>query len=169
MRKTYELLTSLPENSYFIFSYADVIIFPNRKFDELIKHYIGLSADIVFMKEAPDLEISNIGFSLIKVCEANKKLFRDAIDKCENEPTSLDQSVVNQVLKSYTGKHYYFPSENVGTSSTLIYFKKQSNDVLNNVLNNLIVFQALCNPTHGTDSAVLQKLHQYKMFGINVP
>lgn len=167
LRKTYDILMSLPEDSYFIFSDADVILFPNSQFDQLIKHYIDLSADIVFMKEAPDFEFSNVGFSLIKVCEANKKLFRDAISQIDQEPTGLDGSFINQALKNYKGKHYYFP-DTVATSSTLIYFRNKSNLDLNNLISNLIVFQTLCDPSNGTDSAIQQKIHQYRMFGINI-
>jgi hypothetical protein len=167
LRKTYDILMSLPEDSYFIFSDADVIIVPNN-FDNLIKHYIEISADIVFMKEAPDFEFSNVGFSLIKVCEANKELFRNAISKIEYEPTGLDGSFVNEALKSYTGKHYYFPSDTVGTSSTVIYFQKNHPNTFHDFVKNLIVFQVLCDPTQGTDSAIQQKIQQYRMFGVNI-
>ena len=166
LRKTYEILMSLPENSYFIFSDADILVFPGKNFDKLIQQYIDNDTDIVFMKEAPDFDFSNVGFSLIKVCSANKKLFEDAINQIDASPNGLDGGFVNEALKTYTGKHNYFPTETVGTSSTLIYYQNNEPHNFNTIINNIVVFQALCYPENGLDSAIVQKLKQYEMFGI---
>jgi hypothetical protein len=164
--RTLELLKSLPENSYFMFSDADIIVFPQRGFDKLIQESINSGADIIFMKESPDNNTSNIGFSLIKVCQANRKLFEESLLLMAEMPTGLDQYFVNEALKLYTGKHGYFPTETVGTSSTLIYYQNNEPHNFNTIINNIVVFQALCNPENGTDSAIIQKLKQYEMFGV---
>jgi hypothetical protein len=166
--RTLELLKTLPENSYFLFSDADIIIFPERGLDKLIQNSINSGTDIVFMQESPDKDCSNIGFSLIKVCEANRILFEESLRLMEADPAGLDQCFVNDALKKYTGKHQYFLSELVGTSSTLIYYQRNEPHNFDTIMINYMVFQALCNPENGTDSAIVQKLHQYKMFGINI-
>jgi len=166
--RTLELLKILPENSYFIFSDADIIIFPEKGLDKLIQNNINSGADIVFMKESPDNNTSNIGFSLIKVCEANRNLFEESLRLMKADPTGLDQSFVNKALKIYTGKHEYFPSEFVGTSSTIIYYQSNEPHAFDTIMRNYIVFQALCNPENGTDSAIVQKSQQYNMFGIDI-
>ena len=164
--RTLELLKTLPENSYFMFSDADIIVFPQRGLDKIIEDNINNGIDIVFMRESPGRDCSNIGFSLIKVCDANRKLFEESLRLMEAEPTGLDQYFVNEALKTYTGKHDYFPSETIGTSSTLIYYQNNEPQNFNRIMYNIVVFQALCNPENGTDSAIIQKLKQYEMFGI---
>lgn len=164
--RTLELLKTLPENSYFIFSDADIIVFPQRGLDKIIQDCMNNNLDIVFMREAPGRDCSNIGFSLIKVCDANRKLFEESLKLMEANPTGLDQYFVNEALKIYTGKHDYFPTESVGTSSTLIYYQNNEPHNFNTIMNTIVVFQALCNPENGTDSAIIQKLKQYEMFGI---
>ena len=57
-------------------------------------------------------------------------------------------------------------SETIGTSSTLIYYQNNEPHNFNTIINNIVVFQALCNPENGTDSAIIQKLKQYEMLGI---
>jgi hypothetical protein len=166
--KTLELLKTLPENSYFIFSDADIIIFPQRGLDKIVEEGINTGVDIMFMREAPERDCSNIGFSLIKVCDANRKLFEESLRLMEAEPSGLDQEFVNKALKTYTGKHQYFLPALVGTSSTLISYQNNDPSNFSSIINNIVVFQALCNPENGTDSAIVQKLQQYQMFGIEI-
>jgi hypothetical protein len=166
LEKTFELLNTLAENSYFIFSDADIIVFPNKAFEDLINLYVKVNADIVFMKETPNMLFSNVGFSLIKVCDVNRKLFRQALEMSTNEPTGLDGCFINEALKNYKGSHFYFPTEFVMTSSSLIYYGEKKYDT--KMKEQLMVFQALCDPTQSKESVLYQKLSQYKMLGIPI-
>lgn len=160
LEKTLELLETLPENSYFLFSDADILIFPERNLKGVIDLYISSNTDIVFMREAPDQDVSNIGFSLLKVCEQNRELFRNALTLSKEQPTNLDQTLVNEALKQYRGTHTYFPVEYVMTSSTIIWHTNNKKPI-----NQLMVFQPLCDPREGKESIQQQKLSQYKILG----
>ena len=163
LEKTLELLETLPENSYFVFSDADILLIPNKSIKQMIDSYTSIDADIVFMREAPDQEVSNIGFSLLKVCDVNRELFRNVMKLSKEQPTNLDQGLVNEALKQYTGKHYYFPTEYVMTSSTIIYHQRNRIPI-----HDIMVFQPLCNPSESKEKVMNAKLSQYKMFGFPV-
>lgn len=165
LKKTYELLCTLPEGSYFIFSDADNLLFPGRALEDLLSLYINLQADIVFMRESGKLHFNNVGFSLIRVCDANRELFKAALDRFDQEPGGLDGSFINECLKSYKGSAYMFPHELAVTSSTLIEFQQNQHNV-GQMIQRIIVFQALCDPDHGVDSGIEQKLAQYKLLGV---
>jgi hypothetical protein len=167
LNKTYELLTTLPENSYFIFSDADILIFPNRALEDLINLYIKINADIVFMREALNSSFNNVGFSLIKVCEANRKLFSDAIQKSQTDTFGLDGSIINDSLSNYTGSLFQFPPEFVMTSCTFKDFQKRQSN-MKNTYENLMIFQALCNPENPPEYVIYEKLQQYKTLGVPI-
>ena len=140
--------------------FADILIFPERNLKGVIDLYISSNTDIVFMREAPDQDVSNIGFSLLKVCEQNRELFRNALTLSKEQPTNLDQTLVNEALKQYRGTHTYFPVEYVMTSSTIIWHTNNKKPI-----NQLMVFQPLCDPREGKESIQQQKLSQYKILG----
>jgi hypothetical protein len=165
LKKTYELLCTLPEGSYFIFSDADILLFPERGLEDLLSLYINQQADIVFMRESGNLKFNNVGFSLIRVCNANRELFKTALGRFEQEPGGLDGSFINEAIKSYKGRNYMFPVEFAATSSTLIEFQQNQHNV-GLIVQSIVVFQAFVNPEHGVDNGIEQKLVQYKMLGV---
>ena len=167
LEKTHQLLHTLPENSYFILSDADVILFPGKPMKELFDLYMKLDADIVFMRDAPRLNISNVGFILIKVCKVNRDFYTKILERCKEEPTSLDQSIVNNMLKTYTGSCFYFPHELVATTCSI----KEGDERISNISlmrSKCMVFQALCDGDIKKDDVIPQKLIQYKILGIQV-
>lgn len=162
--KTYSLLKTLPENSYFIFSDADILILPQKKLEDLLRLYINIEADIVFMRESIDSTFANVGFSLIRVCEANRKLFEHAIQESQKHPKDLDGTLLNQALDHYTGSLFLFPSEFVMTSSTFIGYEKRPSNLVK-TYQNLIIYQALCNPENPIQAIQYEKLLQFKALG----
>jgi len=160
----YEMLKTLPENSYFIFSDADVVLFPGKPLMELLKVYIDLEADCVFMRETMSKEFYNVGFSLLRVNDVNRKLFLDALKKYETEPNGLDGSFINTCLVDYTGSCFYFPPELVATTSTIIDMDKKKAS-LKIMRSKIVVFQALCDAHNSSESMINQKLKQYMILG----
>jgi len=161
---TYEMLKTLPEDSYFIFSDADVILFPGKPLMELFKVYIDLKADCVFMRETISKEFYNVGFSLLRVNELNRNLFLNALKKYENEPNGLDGSFINTCLMDYTGSCFYFPPELVATTCTVIDMDKKKAS-LGIMRSKIMVFQALCDAHKSSEDMIQQKLIQYKILG----
>jgi hypothetical protein len=165
VNKIHELLHTLPENSYFIFSDVDIIIFPNRKIKELMDLYVNIEADMIFMKEAQNKDYSNFGFSMYRVNEVNRKLFNRMLEEIKANPEGIDISILNKCLKDYDGSHFYFPPELVMTSSSLIDCSLKPHNALT-MMNKIMIYQALCDPTHGKESMIQQKIAQYKNFGM---
>jgi hypothetical protein len=163
--KIHELLHTLPENSYFIFSDVDIIIFPDRKLKELMDLYVNMEADMVFMKEAQNRDSSNFGFAMYRVNEVNRNLYDRMLEVIKIDPTSIDQCIFNTCLKDYTGSHFYFPPELVMTSSSAIDCQQKSHNA-STMFGKAMIYQAICDPTKGKESMIHQKIHQYKMFGI---
>jgi hypothetical protein len=163
--KIHELLHSLPENSYFIFSDVDIIIFPNRKLKELMDLYVNIEADMIFMKEAQNNDCSNFGFSMYRVNEVNRKLFDKMLAEIKINPNGVDMTILNTCLKDYNGSHFYFPPELVMTACSAIDCQQKSHNS-STMFGKVIVYQAICDPTQGKESMIYQKIHQYKMFGI---
>jgi hypothetical protein len=169
LEKTLECLYTLPEDSYFIFSDADIIISPNKKFIELLNYYRSIEADIVFMRESLTHDFSNIGFSFIRVNNHTRDLFRNALLLAKEDPTNADGNLVNQALKNYTGSHYYFPSELVATTSTMMEFEFRGGiNYFTHIRQNCIVFQPICNPGQTKEQIIMQKLAQYKELNIQI-
>lgn len=166
LEKTRELLYTLPEDSYFIFSDADVALLPKTHLEKLLRYYMEVEADIVFMREAPQMNYYNIGFSLIRVNDRNRQLFQTILQKAEETPTELDQVLVNQALSEYTGSVFSFPHEFVMTSCSAIDAQKVSN--YETMCKHIYVYQPLCDPTKPKEHRRADKLGQYKVLGISV-
>ena len=163
--KIHELLHSLPENSYFIFSDVDVILFPDRKLKELMDLYVKIEADMIFMKEAQNKDMSNFGFSMYRVNEVNRNLFNRMIERIKIKPDGVDMGILNDCLKEYNGSHFYFPPELVMTACSAIDCQQKSHNA-STMFGKAMIYQAICDPTHGKESMIYQKIHQYKIFGI---
>jgi hypothetical protein len=167
LQVAYKMLHELPNESYFIFSDADILIFPNKPLFEMLDLYKKLKADIVFMREHYDMRFSNVGFSFIKVNDVNRDLFKRAIAMFETEPNGLDGSNINECLKTYTGSHFWFPSELVATTCSL----NQQDEIVHRqalMRSKLIVYQALCDADKSTASQIHQKLEQYQILGVPI-
>jgi hypothetical protein len=158
----YEMLKTLPEDSYFIFSDADIILFPGKPLMELLNVYIRLGADCVFMRETMSMEFYNVGFSLLRVNQINRDLFLRALKKYESEPNGLDGSFINDCLKDYAGTCFYFPPELVATTSSVIDMDKKKASQYT-MRTKIIVFQALCDAHKSSEQMIKQKLEQYKI------
>lgn len=168
LEKTLELLNSLPENSYFLVTDVDIIVFPGKPLKQLIDVYINNNIDIVFMQEAPDMCTANMGFILVKVCDNNRNLFKRSMEFAKEDPNGLDQTFMNNALKEYEGTYFHFPSEFIGTSSTMIYHQNKNPKNCNALIQKMMVFHALCDPTQQFQSVFMQKIMQYKMLGIPI-
>jgi len=166
LEKTYELLCTLPEHSYFMFSDADVLLIPGKPLEKLVQSYIDIGADLVFMREATKMDFYNVGFSLIRVNERNRELFKKTIEESHKHPLGLDGSLLNESMKAYTGSIFYFPHEFVMTSSTMIDVQQKQN--ARTMIPHLYVFQALCDPTKPKQERLMAKLMQYKMLGVPI-
>ena len=166
LEKTYELLNTLPEHSYFIFSDADILIIPEKQLGELITLYINMEADMVFMREAANKFFYNIGFGLLRVNDKTRTFFKLLLDKAYKVKDGLDGSLLNGSIKEFAGTVYFFPHELVMTSSTIF----DTNHVLNleTMMPKIMVFQALCDPTKPKQERLIEKLLQYKTFGIPI-
>ena len=164
LEKTYELLKTLPENSYFVFSDADIILFDGKPIGELFELYMKMGADLVFMRDIPTTRTHNCGFIFLKVCQANRDLYKNVMEECKRTPTDLEQSIVNRMLKEYTGSLFFFPHEFVATTCSFIQSDQQ---VSNNMLmrSKCIIYQALCDADKPKDAILEQKMTQYKILG----
>jgi hypothetical protein len=167
LQLTYDMLKILPENSYFIFSDADILLFPQKPFMELLNLYIKLEADAVFMRETMDKRFYNVGFSFLRVNELNRKLFMDALKMYETEPDGLDGTFINHCLKSYNGSCFFFPPELVATTCTVKDLDAQSTN-MGLMRSKLVVFQALCDANKTSEDSIKQKLEQYQILGVPV-
>lgn len=164
LEKTYELLHTLPENSYFVLSDADIILFPEKPIGELFELYMKIGADITFMRDIPSTKTYNCGFIFLRVCEANRNLYTQVMEECKRNPTELEQTIVNNCLKNYTGSLYYFPHELVTTTCGIIESdQRASNGML--MRKNIIIYQALCDADKPSEVTINQKLEQYKILG----
>ena len=164
LEKTYELLQTLPEDSYFILSDADIILFPGKPIGELFELYMKMGADLVFMRDIPSTKTYNCGFIFLKVNQVNRDFYKQVMEECKRTPTDLEQSIVNNLLKSYTGSLFYFPHEIVATTCTFIESdQRPSNSLL--MRSKCFIYQALCDADKSSQEVVQQKLTQYKILG----
>jgi hypothetical protein len=163
-----ELLHSLPENSYFLFSDADVILFPNKELKKLLDVYISSNIDCVCMRESMSSTVSNFGFCLFKVCDANRDLFIRILAMTKENPTGHDQTMLNDALKAYIGTHHFFPPEFVSTTSTLIdIHKRKSNKSATK--NAIMVHQVLIHGDIKGVNAIHAKTKEYReQFNISI-
>lgn len=162
-----KLLLELPENSYFIFSDADILLFPEMPFFELIDLYRKLDADIVFMREHNGVQFSNVGFSLIRVNDINRNLFQEALRMFHQEPAGLDGNFINECLKTYKGSHFWFPCELIANTCSL----SQQDEIESRISimrSKLMIYQALSDAYTPVESQIIQKLTQYKILGIPI-
>lgn len=166
VEKAYELLQTLPENSYFLFSDADVIVFPGKPLKELFDVYMKLEADLVFMRDAPRLNVSNCGFIFMRVNQRNRDFWKSILET-HAQREGCEQSIINSLLKTYGGSHFYFPHELIATTCTLKEGEENPNSV-GEMRRRCMVFQALCDPTKSKASVREQKLVQYQALGIPV-
>lgn len=166
LEKTYELLNTLPENSYFIFSDADILVIPEKQIGNLLNLYTSMGADMVFMREAANKPFYNIGFSLLRVNDKTRTFFKVVLEKAYKLRDGLDGSILNQSIKEFPGTVYFFPHELVLTSSTV--FDIEHHLRLDTIMPHVMVFQALCDPTKPKQERLIEKLQQYKAFGIPI-
>lgn len=159
-----DALHQLPENSYFIFSDADIYCFPNKDMESLFHVYMNNSIDFVAMQESTHDASVNFGFCLVRVCDATRKLF---IHTKQYESTTMsDQRIVNVSLQTFEGSLAFFPPTLVASMSTI-------EDILQNSirsalqLSKVMIFQPLPNGDEPPRKKIIAKLSQY--YACNVP
>jgi hypothetical protein len=166
LEKTYELLSTLPENSYFLFSDADILLLPGKPLEQLLNLYTSIQADMVCMREAANKQFYNIGFGLLRVNDKTRAFFKLLLDRAYARKDGLDGSLFNQHIKEFAGTVYFFPHELVITSSTIFDISHALS--LQTMMPHVMVFQALCDPTKPKQERLLEKLKQYKSFGVPI-
>jgi hypothetical protein len=149
--EVYNLLNSLPENEYFIFSDADIIGFENE-LSQYLEECIKTNSDIYFLKER-DNHV-NIGFMLIKNTSKVKELFKKVIDDHKVNTNELDQDVVNKYLLVWDGKYEMFSTEYVTTN---MHFNTLNKD-------KLCIFQPLCSAKNNYRENIIEKLLMYQFY-----
>ena len=168
LRKCYELLQTLSENTYFLFSDADVIVFPNKRIEDLFRLYMNIGANLVFMRDVPKLNVANCGFILIKVCQENRDLWKKVLDLAESGQASCEQGAINGMLRTYPKTVFFFPHEFVATTCTLREGELERESNVFPMRNEMMVFQALVDPTKDKKDVILQKVDQYQKLGIPI-
>jgi hypothetical protein len=164
VKKIKTLLETLPENTYFIFSDADVLLTPNPIIKDLMELYIKSNVDLVFMRETRNNPFNNVGFGLYKVCKENRDLMDTVWMMAQRTPHGLDGTLTNEALETYKGVYAQFPTEYVMTSCTHIDYEKLTN-VCALTNRTLCVFQALCDIGNSKEQMLYQKLAQFKSLG----
>ncbi len=164
----YHLLQTLPEGSYFLFSDADIIFFPNKRLEDLFRLYMNIGANLVFMRDAPKINVANCGFILIKVCQENRDLWKNVLELAASGKASCEQGAINGFLKTYSQSVFFFPHEFVATTCTLREGELERESNVFPMRNQMMVFQALVDPTKDKKNVILQKVDQYQKLGIPV-
>jgi hypothetical protein len=119
------------------------------------------------MRESMNSTVSNFGFCLFKVCDANKDLFIRILTMVKKNPNGHDQGILNDALRTYSGTHHFFPPEFVTTSSTLIDINKnESNSSVKK--DSIIVHQTLVHADLKGKDAIHAKLSEY-VHHFNIP
>ncbi len=164
VHKLKTLLETLPENTYFIFSDADILLTPNPIIKELMELYMKSNVDLVFMRETRTSTFNNVGFGLYKVCQENRELINAVWQMAIENSDSLDGTLTNTALASYKGVYAQFPTEYVMTSCTYNDYDKIS-DMFKLTNRTLCVFQPLCDIGNSKEGILYQKISQYKSLG----
>ena len=115
------MIQSIEQNmgQYFIFSDADIYI-ASAHVKEMCEPFMALDYDTVFMKEFSDEanRVVNIGFILTKANETTLALWKD-IQRRINECGGHDQSIMNEILGTWSGKWATFDINDVVSSQTV--------------------------------------------------
>jgi hypothetical protein len=108
----------LHQGEHIIFSDADIIVNKIAKLAEYLQSY--KQYDMTFMKDNFNDETRNIGFSLIKSTPETINFFKkvyEEIKKTQNQ----DQSIINNLLPTFTGSHTMFSVPEI-IQSNMIYY-----------------------------------------------
>jgi hypothetical protein len=162
-----EALHKLPEDSYFIFSDADVYLFPNRPIQELLNLYTKSKIDLVGMQESRSDPYLNFGFILLRVCDATRALFINTKRLNQETPGKSDQDLVNLALKTFTGTYGFFPPCFVSTMST-IEDMLETSICLSKSLSTIHIFQPLPHGDLPSREKLIAKLTQYYSIGVPI-
>jgi hypothetical protein len=103
---------------YFIFSDADIYV-ASARVKEMCDPFMKDDYDTVFMKEDGDASSKyvNIGFILTKATEATLALWKD-IQRRINETSGHDQTMMNEILPTWSGKWGIFDTAEVASNKT---------------------------------------------------
>jgi len=155
-----ELFKVIPENHYFIFSDADLVVF-EEEFNSFITPLLKNDTDMFFMREN-DTTV-NVGFMILRNNERVRNFFTKVIKELEELTTPLlDQTVINNLLPSFDGKYEVLCEKFVTTNMNVNYKDKES-------ISNICVFQPLCTAHKNYRLNILEKLLSFKyLFNINL-
>jgi hypothetical protein len=162
-----DLLQTLPEDSYFIFSDADMYFFPEKQIKELLELSINSKIDITLMRESNLQNFSNIGFMLIRVCDQTRELFKMTHDIFDSGTNSTDQGLVNMALEKFTGTHANFPTIYVLTTCTVIEIRKNKENY-DDMFSKAMIFQPLPDGRLTGFEKRINKIMQFVGLGIDL-
>jgi len=148
--KDYEImniLNSLPEDEYFIFSDVDMIAYEDELYT-FIKRYLECTNDIVFYKESEDR--INVCFMLIKNTKKVKELYTAILEDHIINPNEADGDVMNRLLKRWNGKYSMFPPEYICSNVNI--------DRTQNDYSKMCVYQGMCTAFNNYRLNNLEKL-----------
>lgn len=161
--KDYEIMKLfkvIPENHYFIFSDADLVVF-EEEFNSFITPLLNKNIDMFFMKEN-DSSV-NVGFMILRNNEKVRNFFSRVINELEELVVPmLDQTIINNLLSSFDGTYQVLPPEYI-TSNVNLDMQKEENR------KNICVFQPLCSAHKDYKLNILEKLLSFKyLFNLNL-
>lgn len=106
---------SLPADSHFIFSDADLIL-PEKDLAVKLKSYE--INDITAMREKKGEDTYNIGFLLVKNTPEVRQFFWKVLQRIQKE-VKLDQDIFNEEIKEFKGTHGFFDIKDFIQSSMI--------------------------------------------------
>ena len=155
-----ELFKVIPENQYFIFSDADILVF-EEEFHNFVTPLLEKDVDMFFMREN-DTSV-NVGFMILKNNEKVRNFFTNVIKELEDLTTPLlDQTVINNLLPSFDGSYEVLSDIYVATNINKNLHNKDT-------VKNICVFQPLCTASKNYKLNILEKLLSFKyLFNIDL-
>lgn len=155
-----ELFKVVPENQYFIFSDADILVF-EEEFNKFVTPLLEKDIDMFFMKEN-DTTV-NVGFMILRNNEKVRNFFSQVIKELESlTKPLLDQTVINNLLSSFNGKYEVLPEKYIASNVNLDLRNKE-------LVKNICIFQPLCTANKNYKLNILEKLLSiHYLFNINL-
>jgi hypothetical protein len=155
-----ELFKVIPENHYFIFSDADILVF-EEEFNNFVEPLLKKDVDMFFMKEN-DTTV-NVGFMILRNNNKVRNFFTNVIQELESLTTPLlDQTVINNLLKTFDGTYEVLDEKYIASNVNVDLHDKE-------VVKSICIFQPLCTANKNYKLNILEKLISFQyLFNINL-